>query len=228
VSQVIYDVSFFFIPAAVTGEKFVWTFIVSTLSSFGGLSAGLFTNVMSLIIYYIVLNVKSFDIWKRYRLILSMVFVPAALFSIFAGMLVINSREAQIQLAYFTIRCSCVVLNLFLSVLIKRKLSRMSKIADKSNASIQIYDPLHALVARIKYYPLCQSIYVIGAIWYYTLVGFGGTQNYADNSQSSALVLEIALAIYAVANAITGIGYFIIFLVMQVQFLFYYIILSVC
>lgn len=216
ISQVLYDISFFFIPAAMLSNKPTWKIIAAALSSFGGLSAGFFTNVMSLVIYYVVLKLKSFDIQKRYRAILFLVCLPSLLMAVFAVLLVSDPhRDAILQLSYFTVRCSCVVLNLYISILIKRKLNRMAKATDRNNGDY--YDPLHALVGRIKYYPLCQSIYIIGAVWYYALEGFGESLNYMDTSESG-LLYSLALGLYAVCNAITGIGYFAIFLAMQVLY----------
>ncbi len=85
----------------------------------------------------------------------------------------------------------------------------MGRYKDGSNG--EYFEPLYALVNRIRYYPLWQTVYILGSIWFYVISGFGGTTSY-DVTSTAGLYAVIALMLYAVCCSVTGIGYFMVFL----------------
>lgn len=209
VCQIFYDLSFFFIPFY---NYPICVILTTFLSSFGGLATNLWTNAMSVIIYYVVEELQFFDIPKYFYKIAIIIVSPSLIFGIIAAVYDFSSSAAEItNLFYYSTRIVCTAFNLIMYLLISRKLNKMGFF---NQSKSEIYEALLTLVGRIRYYPLCQTTYIIGAAIYYSAFGFDGLAGHYK-SQSSQVFGACALFVYGACNAIAGLGYFIIYLTMQ-------------
>jgi hypothetical protein len=211
-SQLVYDLS---VVMVVLPGGHVMEFIYIALRSMSGLWATLLTNVLSCVIVYTALTLKSFDIKNNLHIILPVVFVPSTI----CGVLVpvtLYSGEGEDSVAFFVVsstygvmRILSIVFNIICYFLLRRKLSMIKK---KSPTSMQlapaIDTPLHALAARFKYYPIIQVLSRIGVSYYENIYG----HEYKFDS-SSSLKKKLALLWYVVSLPSAGLGFFVVFLV---------------
>eukprot|EP01034_Spumella_vulgaris_P039812 gene39812-49200_t len=72
-------------------------------------------------------------------------------------------------------------------------------------------DPVRVLASRIKYYPIVQIVSRAGAAWYEFAYGFD-TDSYSSDMSTTQ---TIALYFYGMCVPTAGIGYFLVFLIVQ-------------
>jgi len=205
-AQLLYDLGFLLIPLVslvnITG-------LLTFISCFAGLMASFWTNVISLIVLYIVLRLSTVDIIKNYVYFA----LPIITVTLILAILDIFYTEA-INILYFALRAISIVVNIFVYVAVRWKLSRMSSYrTDDIAIPRKKRDPIFCLAERLKYYPLAQIGCRIGScIWELAYGHF-------RNNYSMPLPLntkgQICLYFYVATNPLAGVFFFLIFLRLQ-------------
>ncbi len=206
ICQFFYDLPFFMLPWY---NYRITLDITNFMFTFAGLAVALWTNVISLVLYNIVQYLHSFDIYGHYLQFASMVFVPSLLLACL--MVAYFKDEDTIQVLnqiYYWTRIGSILFNVAIHGLISLKLHRMGYAAGGTAAT---EDPVRVLASRIKYYPIVQIVTRAGAAWYEFAYGFE-TDSY---SQHMSATQQVSLYFYASCVPSAGIGYFLVFLIVQ-------------
>ena len=151
ICQIIYDISFFFIPLAVLRDEFY--IIVDLLSTFGGLSTTLWTNVLSYIVLYVVTQIKSFDTKSSLKKFAITISLFSSLFAILSC-LNIQRADRHIFTAYFWIKIFSILFNMVAYIAINYRLSRISSLSTSRYFFEKIHCRFRLFHFTISLYPL--------------------------------------------------------------------------
>jgi hypothetical protein len=199
VCQIIYDLSFFFFP----GYKVRGVFsVIQVLTSFGGISVAIWTNVLSGVVLYISIFHRSIDIWTYYKYFFMLSVIPASIWAV--SVIIVHDYELTDTINNY-LRFLFILFNFVVYLIISVNLFRLGN--DK------IYEPLRELSRRFKYYPICQVVTRIPAVCFQYRYGYG-TQDYGSPRSTAEVVAMIS---YCVTIPSAGIAYFFVFLYMQPQ-----------
>lgn len=149
VCQILYDSAFFFV---VGYKQTVCVDLNLFLTSFGGLSVTVWTNIISTVVVHIVLTLKTVNISKNYWVYFLIGCVVPLIIAIVSTYVDSIGYLFADTLVYNILRCASIAYNLVAYAVLTRKLHRMKQ--SKEN----VIDPLQALSSRLKYYPLCQIV----------------------------------------------------------------------
>lgn len=168
--QSVYDVSFYLLLAFRNKSCFG---IHKFLSMAAGLSVTLWTNVISVVLYYIIIYLKSFNIHHYYRrflfgiMLISFLFSSTSLIAYFSND---EKLENIIDFFYYVIRLGSIIFNIIVHVIISYVLYQMGLSSVSPGTDLdkvkKMNDPLKKLSARLKYYPIVQILTWVGAAWY--------------------------------------------------------------
>ena len=224
-SQLIYDVGFFVKPVlSATSNAPIFAFYLLQIT--GGLATTLFTNVISYIVVVISFSLRSYDIKKNFASIVACVsvlsVVPALLAALGETEALGNSSRAVSSFAvlyYYAIaRVLSIVFNFFCYILLGFRLRRMGWTFFPSSSSNKSSAPVHpvcALANRMVYYPVVQVLTRLPAAW----LEFGYDMSINDDAAFEAMThtdaYKTANTLYSISGPSAGIGFLIIFLVMQ-------------
>lgn len=207
-SQLIYDLAFVFLPFY---SNEICLDMLTFMCTFAGMAVTLWTNVISLVLYNIVRNLRSFDIYSYYHKFAAAIFIP----SLILACLVVGYYGQQPYFGvfneiYYWIRIASILFNVLIHGLISYKLSKMGY-RERGVVGGQD-DPVRVLASRIKYYPVVQIVARAGAAWYEFAYGFE-TDSYSRKHMGTTQT--VALFFYALCVPTAGIGYFLVFLKVQ-------------
>lgn len=210
-SQLLYDVNYMLgiVPGSVACHT--WRF----LDVFGGLSCTLWSNILGFCVMYVAIRIKSAEIVKRFWHF----FAFATGFPLFIAFLLLacdtvymdggsssqydctyrdTDTAVFVSETYYWTRIISICVNLLIYIMISVKVGSLV-ITTKGGGGI---DALSELASRMKYYPLMQAFSRSGAAW--DEWGANGSSGYFP----SGLMRSIC-------SPISGVGYFIIFVIMQ-------------
>jgi len=223
--QFVYDVGLIFIPL-------YWVQALNTVTvfftSFGGVATSIWSNIISLVVVHIVSSMKTFDIEKRFAAMA--VGVTGFSLVIATGAAITNPdpTNARSEAAvdwhpvffklYYWIRFVSILVNVTAWVVVSRKLAVMGFAApaadgrqlSKNSRARNLVHPVTVLAGRLKWYPIVQMASRVGAAWYEITYG-DSASTYKTPTQAHT----IALVLFAIFTPLAGIGYFVIFLMMQ-------------
>jgi hypothetical protein len=207
VSQLLYDISFYFL---LNGSDLAFYF-QEFLSSYAGAATALWTNVVSGVVMYLVVTRKSMDIEKQYCYFFSFISTISLLLAV-TGCVYLNSDVRKRDIcydAYIAFRGVSILFNIVSYFVISRNLNEIGI----SSRYSSIRAPLQLLSSRIKYYPIVQILSRAWPTYYEIAYGFSKLHNkvYAVNNMQEI----VSLYLFAFFLPIAGIGYFIVFLSMQ-------------
>ena len=206
VAQLLYDLGFLLIPvmSLVNIEG-----LLNFISCFGGLMASFWTNVISLIVLYIVLRLNAVDIIKNYTYFA----VPIITVTLIIGILnTIYTKD--IDILYFILRAISIIINIIVYVAVKWKLNRMSHNAPyDSTIPRKKRDPIICLAERLKYYPIAQIVSRVGA-WVWESA-YGHFQDNYEIPLPLDAKGQFCLYFYCSTNPLAGVFFFMIFLKLQ-------------
>lgn len=207
VSQLIYDLAFVFLPFY--NNQYCLN-MLTFMCTFAGMAVTLWTNVISLVLYNIVRNLRSFDIYAHYPLFAAAIFAP----SLALAILVVHyyGKEPYFEAfnqVYYWVRIGSILFNILIHGLISYKLDRMGY---RERGAARTDDPVRELASRIKYYPIVQIISRAGAAWYELAYGFD-TDSYSKRDMG--VTQAVSLFFFAICVPTAGIGYFMVFLKVQ-------------
>ena len=222
-SQLVYDVGFYVKPAAVaTGQT---SFAYYMLQITGGLATTLLTNVMSYIVVVIAMSLRSYNIKSNFASILSVVgilsIVPAMLASMGDSMQLGSKSlpvfNAVVLYYYPVVRVLSILFNFACYLVLCVRLRAMGwsfSLAEAAKSGHPVH-PVCALAARMVYYPCVQVLTRLPAAW----LEFGYDLSIEDDAQwtaaTSTPAYQIANTLYCISGPSAGIGFLIIFLLMQ-------------
>lgn len=147
--QLVYDSAFFFV---VDPENSICLYINIFLTSFGGLSVTIWTNIISGVVFYIVHTLKTVNVFQNFTYIFGLgCFFPFCIAAVSTILVWMGYAFLEVLL-YNILRLISVAVNIIAYYFLTRKLNQMR------STHQQIIDPLLVLSSRLKYYPLCQVI----------------------------------------------------------------------
>ena len=220
--QSMYD-AVFPIRTATYGPAFQFT--VTGIKFFSGISSTLWSNVLVLTILRVILTGKALDILQNYRWLFAVTMIPSLIFSILAIVFSLkygNDFFVPFSYVYYSTRLVSIIINFIAFTIIyshtirtkNSKPSLFNRILFP-NATLQLCNStpqelaIDVLANRMFYYPLVQAMGRIGASIYEGMYGF---DRYSGNTSDTQFAL--ACFYYLTAPSI-GMGYLIIFLIMQ-------------
>jgi hypothetical protein len=183
--------------------------------SMSGLWATLLTNVLSYVIVYTAVTLRSYDIQSNLHIIVPLIFIPSTVCGVLVPTTLFSTSGEDstsflvVSHIYGAVRIGSIVFNIVCYFLLRKKLSMIKK---KSPTTMQltpaIDTPLHALAARFKYYPIVQVLSRLGVSYYENIYG----HDYEFDTGSS-LKKKIAVLWYVASLPSAGLGFFVVFLV---------------
>ena len=175
---------------------------------FGGISSSIFTNILSFVVLYVVFKMSSFDIMGNLNLFKALALVPATLFLILRCVYIDNeSAEQYVFDFYYYCRFASILFNFIAFIIISRRTYwYKTKNAGVDKSTIEL--AINVLATRMIYYPLLQAVSILPAAVYESVVSI----HRQNPTSSGAVALDV---IFAILTPSTGIGYLVIFLVMQ-------------
>lgn len=217
-AQSIYDVSI--IMSCGSGDDFFTA--ERFLRYFSGSAASLWTNVILLVVAYVVYKLQIFDVKKNFLQILIVIVISPAL-----TVSVLQLKFPQIML-YFWFRIASIALNIFVYLAVQRKLRLMSTLRPdwsingwkdwwrgksryRTESSNELKrDPIRLLAHRLKYYPMVQILSRVGVAWFEFITHTDGfTYAYSIHAPVKD---QVAFFLYSFTQPSAGIGFFIVFL----------------
>ncbi len=160
VSQLIYDCSFLLLA----GYQNVYCInVINFLSILGGTSTAMWSNVISVVVVYVVLYRCTLDIKSNLPKITFVVMSLALALAICEVAFYFQKSKLYIvDHTYYYWRLVSILFNFMVYCVISYQMYRL----ESKTGEISRMNPLKTLVSRFKYYPLCQSIIRAGASWY--------------------------------------------------------------
>lgn len=220
--QFLYDISFYFLLGFTSDACYT---IYKFLYAFSGTFISLWINFISLILYFTITYVETFDIKQHYRI----VFTANFLFSLGLAISLIlvyqlDDSNYVVEFIFYWLRIGSIGFNLIIyfitTVQLYDQYSETTKyleyvcmsVVKKNPLRTKASDLLLVLSSRLKYYPLVQIISLAGAAWWDYQYGFS-TSSF-DNTSFSARK-EASFYLYVICSPLAGVGYFIVFLAVQ-------------
>lgn len=207
--QLIYDLSFY--PSIICSPN---TFCYNSsfiLQIYSGVAQAIVSNEIAYIVLYTISQRKLLDVLKNKSIFMAIANIPSVLICIPYFVYVQTADPYQFYISlmgYFYIRLISIfliVITCILTIYSARKITISKMKYEQSIESQAIW----ALARRLLYYPIVQVIARFGFSWFEMMYGF-------DFSVTAVSNLEFAvLCVIAITTPFGGVGYFIIFLVMQ-------------
>ena len=207
--QIVYDLSFS-LHISAADDNFLIA-LWNSLQFFGGISVSIWTNILAFVILRVVVNMKSTDILKNFYWLAAIALLPAVLIAILLLVLQLVGTESQsyaIEELYYWSRLVSIFINFVIHAVVSYK-SYITKSAKTWTRRTPQEIAIQILSQRMIYYPLMQALSRLGASWYEALYGFGPYPGNTSNYQFGLACLYVGL------SPATGIGYLIVFLLMQ-------------
>ncbi len=181
--------------------------ILIFFTTFAGTATSLWTNIISFILYSIVQNLHSFDVYGYFKIFFFSIMIPSIALAILDVVYYDNAPIYNVlKNFYYWLRIASIVFNIIVHGMISFKLSRMG-----FSEETKRQDPVRVLASRLKYYPIVQVVTRVGAAWYEAAYGFD-TQTFDDKM---GVKQQVSLYFYAICVPSAGLGYFLVFLWVQ-------------
>ena len=174
VCQVFYSVGFLFLPFY---NIYICQFIFFFLFLFGGITVSLWTNVISVLVYQIVKNLRSVNIKPYYAYLVAGITIPSIVFPLIALVCYASGVHERFyrsfELFVFMITNLSIIFNIVVYSMISWKVRKMAYASET--------EPVIVLSSRLKYYPLIEISARIGewvifeirwTVQYFSLVHF--------------------------------------------------------
>lgn len=194
ICQMIYDASF---ELSLTHSNSLCTLMYAGLFV-GGLSVSIWTNIVSVVVLYMVTYLKSLNILKIYPMLFIIAFVIPLILATFnyphEFMLHCGDSNATargVGFFYLYGRLASTLISILTYAMTSYKVRKMKRL-------MHTKDSIDRLTTRMKYYVLVQILFRVFPSW--------------SELNPGHFPLELLLAIFAPA---TGIAYFAVFLHMQ-------------
>lgn len=156
--QIIYDLNFFLLPG---NDIALMSFMNVFLSTFGGLSVTFFTNVLSVIVVYVVKNQRLGKNLTHFWTCAGVCIIPSLAYGLACAVIDLKSESESTTASdhmkitafiYNVARMASISFNAlacaWVLIVLNRKGSR-----GKGDTSLQ---PVFAMVSRLIFYPVCQ------------------------------------------------------------------------
>lgn len=196
ICQLIYDSIIILIPLSILYDIYDW---VTFISTFGGLASTLWTNVIACVVLYIVFYHTTVDIFNRYSYYFLIVLIPSTALAT-NDMIEYDNHITPEFRYYFWLRLLSIAFNIFAYSATSYKVYSMG---------LSELEAVSMVVTRLKYYPLVQILARAAPTYYEALYEV----NYIDNNFSTSQ--KIALYLYSLSIPAAGIGFFIVFLIVE-------------
>lgn len=207
--QIVYDVSFAAHISANDGSTAIAVW--AALQFFGGISVSVWTNILAFVVLRVVVSLKSTDIMKNFHVLTAIAMIPSLITGfLILGMQLSNRRDrfAAVEGFYYWARIGSIAINFVIHGIVMYKTNQLNRLKTWSQRTPQEI-AIQILSHRMIYYPCMQAISRIGASWYEALYGYGP---YVGNTSNFQFTLA---CLYAGLSPATGIGYLVVFLLMQ-------------
>lgn len=200
ICQIVYDASFFFAMYSSTREEgyYSTTLVDIFLSSFGGISVTFFTNVLMVLVFYMVYKRKAVRIMENFRAYFATVVLTSIALAIYSTVAFAKGNEIISGDIYNYVRLLSILLNIFVYAIVTKILWTPT------------YQPLLVLSSRLKYYPICQVVTRLWPTIYEFIYGY-------SNEIPADFWHSFGFYLYCLFLPSAGVGYFFVFLVMQPQ-----------
>lgn len=223
VFQVFYDVNFLMQISQGYASCVTWIF----LAIVGGLGVAFATNVISFTVIYVVINVKSLNVFNNYPYFMIFVGVAPLVFAICSTFVVTaptvdddlpfqycvfdhSAMSTFINDVYYWGRFGSIIFNFVVFLIVSLEVkhltaftgfirAKISNVHSQSTTAESQSLAVFTLASRLKYYPLAQALSRAGSAW-----------NEYDNYKYST---NISTVLSAICSPLSGILYFIVFLV---------------
>ena len=214
--QFLYDFSLFLVPCApmtaVCGVSSVF------LTSFFGFATSMWSNFIMYSIFQTVYNFNrnsqiTFDIKLNFKLIASFTMIISLLSGVIGVVADSYGTYSPINngfnAIYAYVRLALVFINVIIYICMLQQLFYIRK-DEIPNLTNNTAETIHLIVKRMIYYPIIQAITRGGMTWYQ--VAYSPTDiDYTTGSMTK----YISLWLYAICTSITGLLYFLVFIIMQ-------------
>eukprot|EP01032_Pedospumella_encystans_P012924 gene12924-14915_t len=218
ICQLVFDISFTrhitSDSSYVSSKDDFTTSLWDGLQYFGGLSVSLWTNILALVVLKVVVTYEAFNIRKNFYFLSAVALVPPLLLCVLNIALYkdhynTGGQNDNIGQIYSYSRTASILINFVAYAIISVQARKIggSSVGDGEISQQQLM--INELSRRMIYYPLMQTVSRIGASVYEPVYGYGP---YLGNSSQNEYIWAI---IYAITAPAAGIGYLIIFLMMQ-------------
>jgi len=218
ICQLVFDISFTrhitSDSSYVSSKDDFTTSLWDGLQYFGGLSVSIWTNILALVVLKVVVTYEAFNIRKNFYFLSAIALVPPLLLCVLNIALYkdhynTGGQDDNIGQIYSYSRTASILINFVAYGIISVQASKIGgpNVGDGEISQQQLM--INELSRRMIYYPLMQTVSRIGASVYEPVYGYGP---YLGNSSQDKYIWAI---IYAITAPAAGIGYLIIFLMMQ-------------
>lgn len=212
--QLIFDVSFSrhitSDSSYVSSKSEFTTELWDGLQFFGGLSVSLWTNVLACVVVKVVVTFEGYNIRKNFYKLCAIVLIPSIAVAVLNIALYqkgsTGGEQDRMGMIYTYSRTFSILINFVAYGIIA---VRARKITDLSGEVSAQQLMINELSRRMIYYPLMQTVSRIGASIYEPMYGYGPYLGHTSNTEFGIACL------YAITAPAAGIGYMVIFLLMQ-------------
>jgi hypothetical protein len=205
--QLAYDLSF-----PVSGIYYGNTvfIIFNIFQIIGGLSVAIISNIMTIVVYYVIKERRYIDILSHKGKLYAIVFAPVVLMLVFFLLAMLGDDRLDWLLGlqqsiYFWCRLASIVINFIvcsLAFVFVVQLNRKALI-DQSRKAV------YTVVTRLLWYPIVQSISRSGLTVYELVYGWDFDPDVVTKAQFAWQLF------YTIITPMASIGYLAIYLVMQ-------------
>lgn len=207
--QIIYDITFALHISVDDNstEVAIW----NAFQFFGGISVSIWTNILAVVVLRVVVSMQSTDILKNFYWLAAIALIPSLLISIILLLVqLLGKRDRLHDIAeiYYWTRLASIAVNFAIHGIVSYRSYKMKSAKTWTRRTPQEI-AIHILSQRMIYYPLMQAISRLGASWYEAQFGFGPYTGHTSNYQFGVACLYVGL------SPATGIGYLIVFVLMQ-------------
>ena len=222
VCQVFSDLSFIFTSYSLYHDNSEMAPLRDFLFTFGGVSVALWTNVISCLLFNVVIYRKNLNLLKNFEWIRAIVLIPGLSLAILVAVYMHKYFEI-IETTILCLQIASTIFNILITIAVTIKLYYMNiehqstEVTNKNRETTStsyntsdINKPIIELTRRIKYYPIVQIVCLFGVIWYFfgvMLAMFGPSHNGTWGI--------LAWYAYCILSPLTGTAYFIVFLIVQ-------------
>lgn len=200
VCQMVYDIAFLFLIGG-HDDWYLSMFLLFDLA--GELSVAIWTVLLSIIMFRIVYTLKTVNIYREYPVYLTTAITVPLVLDILAlslHRLDVDPLSTAYRI-YYWMRLIAVIVNIVLFIITNIIVLRLYKRVEAGILTVTQAECIRILVQRMRWYSVVQILLRVGPSWY---------ENNSQTLQSAP-----ARIVYFFTAPATGIGYFLVFLVMQ-------------
>ena len=205
--QIAYDLSF---PASGVYYGNTVFIIFNIFQIIGGLSVAIISNIMTIVVYYVIKERRYIDILSHKEKLFALVLVPVILMLVFFLLAMLGDDRLDWLLGlqqsiYFWCRLASIVVNFIVCSLAFVFVVQLNRRAFVDQSRKAVY----TVVSRLLWYPIVQSISRSGLTVYELVYGWDFDPDTVTESQFAWQLF------YSIITPMASIGYLAIYLVMQ-------------